>query len=56
MGNQTRPKLAGLQHDLWDQEQQVSAEENDMLTLTFLPKEIDDAVAAMKTDTAPGRR
>ena len=37
MGSE-EPKLAGLRHDLWDQTQCVSSQENEELPLSFFPK------------------
>ena len=43
-----------LRVDFWGEEGRVSQAENDLLALTFSTEEIDEAVGAMKIDTAPG--
>lgn len=47
-------KTLCLREDLWDPTERVSQEENEGLVMSFLPEEIDMALADMKTDTAPG--
>lgn len=46
--------MVGLQEGFWGPAERVSQVENDGLALAFLPEEIDQALADMKTDTAPG--
>ena len=45
---------ARLREDVWLPSQRVLDSENEELGLAFLPKEIDDALLSMKSDTAPG--
>jgi hypothetical protein len=44
---------AGLRANVWEPSQLVLDRENEELGLAFLPKEIDDALMGMKSDTAP---
>ena len=48
------PQRARLREDAWLPAQKVLESENEELGLAFLPKEIDEALQSMKTDTAPG--
>lgn len=43
-----------LAHDLWGEAKKVSVEDNAAILLSFSDEEIDRALSAMKTDTAPG--
>ena len=45
---------ACLHEDVWLPSQRVLDSENEELGLAFLPKEIDDALLSMKSDTTPG--
>ena len=45
---------ARLRADVWLPSEKVLDSENEELGLAFLPKEIDDALLSMKSDTAPG--
>ena len=47
-------KALQLRADFWGEDDRVSQAENDLLALTFSSEEIDEAVGAMKIDTAPG--
>lgn len=46
--------MLSLREDFWALEERVSQQENEELALSFLPKEIDETLADMKTDTALG--
>ena len=45
---------ARLRADVWDPALRVTDEENENLSLAFLPEEIDKATLGMKSDTTPG--
>jgi hypothetical protein len=47
------PRFA-LAHNLWDPESQISEGENRELELTFTSAELDEVLASMKLDSAPG--
>ena len=47
------PCLFSLRRDFWTPEHCVSEEENLALSLSFLPRELDEVLKDTKTDTAP---
>jgi mannosylglycoprotein endo-beta-mannosidase len=53
MGSQGEARL--LSHpELWPEEKKLSAEENEALSITFSPEELDAVLESMKLDSAPG--
>jgi hypothetical protein len=54
MGASGEERVFSLATDLWPAERQVNDEENAALELTFTPEELDQVLADMKPDSAPG--
>jgi hypothetical protein len=54
MGSKGEERVFSLGPDLWDEEQRISAEENWGLEITFTAVELDEVLASMKPDSAPG--
>jgi hypothetical protein len=54
MGSQGEARLFSLHLELWPVEKRLSAEENDALSITFSPEELDAVLESMKLDSAPG--
>lgn len=54
MGSEGETRRFALGHHLWEGIQRVSPEENQELELTFTADELDEVLASMKQDSAPG--
>jgi hypothetical protein len=54
MGSVGEDRVFSLAQDLWPDDRRVSEEENLGLELTFTPEELDEVLAGMKPDSAPG--
>ncbi|XP_071678461.1 uncharacterized protein [Lolium perenne] len=54
MGSVGETRRFSLGHNLWEGNQRVSQEENHELELTFTADELDEVLASMKQDSAPG--
>jgi hypothetical protein len=54
MGAKGDPSRFSLAHNLWDEELWILEGENRELELTFSPEEVDEVLASMKSDSAPG--
>jgi hypothetical protein len=54
MGAKGEPPRFALAHNLWDLETQISEGENRELELTFTSAKLDEVLASMKPDSAPG--
>jgi hypothetical protein len=54
MGTKGDPARFSLGVNLWEEEQHISEGENRELELTFTPEELDEVLASMKPDSAPG--
>ena len=54
LGEQREPRFLSLSPAMWNTGGRVSDEENEELMLTYLEKELDEVLANMKVDTAPG--
>jgi hypothetical protein len=48
------PKFLSLSHNIWSAEEKVSAEENEMLALSFTREGLDEVLKSTKNATAPG--
>jgi mannosylglycoprotein endo-beta-mannosidase len=54
MGAEGETRVFSLANTLWDQQGQVSEEENEGLMLSFTGEELDKVLASMRVETAPG--
>ncbi|KAK1645896.1 hypothetical protein QYE76_063701 [Lolium multiflorum] len=54
MGSQGETRLFSLHLELWPVEKRLSAEENDALSITFSPEELDAVLESMKPDSVLG--
>jgi hypothetical protein len=54
MGSVGEDKVFSLTPDLWLAEKRVSGEEDNAQDLTFTPEDLDEVLAGMKPDSAPG--
>ena len=54
MGSKGNKGMVYLGTNLWPVSRRVSGEENDCLAITFLQGELDEVLAGMKPDSAPG--
>jgi hypothetical protein len=54
MGARGEERTFLLANNLWPAQKRISEEENGELELTFTADELDDVLASMKVDSAPG--
>ena len=54
LGEPGEPRSFALSPDMWAMVGRVTDEENEELMLTFSEKDLDEVLASMKVDTAPG--